>query len=112
MAYKFSWNHRAISRVKNNANSDTLSLAFAISGQAMRGAPVLTGALVNSIRVTDDHAGTIFVVAGGKVGGKNIPYAKKREYQNKAHPEKRFYMKKAFQWGQDNFQRYFQGVTK
>lgn len=110
--YKFSWNRPRLSRVRSNSKQATLALGFGIANEAMRGAPVLTGALVNSIRVTDDSNGTVYVLAGGSVGGKSVPYAKRREFENKKHPNKRFYMRNAFNWGNKNYQRYYKGVTK
>lgn len=110
--YKFTWNRPKLSKTKDNSKKATLALGFATANMAMKGAPVLTGALVNSIRVTDDSEGKIYILAGGKVGGKNIPYAKRREYENKAHPEKKEYMKKAFKWAEENYKKYYEGVTQ
>lgn len=110
--YKFAWNKHKIASIKGNVVEKTLDLAYAIGNQAMRGAPIDTGALVNSIRVTDDQKNTIYVVAGGSFSGKSVPYAKRREFENNLHPNKRFYMKSAFAWGNENYKRYYKGVTK
>lgn len=112
MAYKLSWNNNTLNRVRKKSATDTLAFAYAIAREGIHGAPVLTGALINSIRVTDDHNGTIYILAGGSVGGKSVPYAKRREYENKKNPDKRFYMKKAFKWGRGHYKEYYKGVTK
>lgn len=110
--HKFTWNRNKLNRTTTNTKKATLALAYAISNQAMRGAPVLTGALINSIRVTDDANNIIYVKAGGSFSGKSVPYAKRREYENNLHPDKKYYMKKAFAWGNENYQKYFRGITQ
>lgn len=80
--------------------------------KAQQGAPVLNSGLVNSIRITESKGNTILVLAGGTASGYNIPYAKRREYENNLHPNKRYYMKNALQWAYDNRMKYFKGITK
>lgn len=112
MSYKFTWNKNKLNSVRYNAIQCLLKTAFEISTQAQHSAPVDSGALVNSIRVTHNEADKVFVLAGGGFSGKNIPYAKKREYENRKNPHKRYYMKNAFAWGEKNFASNFKGVTK
>lgn len=110
--YSFRCNRTKLKSTKTNTNKATLKLAYEISNHAMQGAPVDTGLLINSIRVTDDHNNTIYVLAGGKFSGKNVPYARVRELTNNLHPDKKEYMKKAFDWGSENYKKYYKGVTK
>lgn len=106
---KFTWNQATLSRVERNVQLGMLKLAYKIGSEAQRGAPVLTGAMVNSMRVTDDHNGQLYILIGGRFAGKNIPYAKRQEYENKRHP---YFMKNAFAWGTEHWPEYFKGVTK
>lgn len=111
-SYTFTWNHPRIDRLEQNVNKAMVTAAIDVSNEAKRGAPVDTGALVNSLRVDTDKADQVYVLAGGKVGGKNIPYAKRREYENRKNPQTKFYMSRAFASLKDNYQKYFKGIAK
>lgn len=94
-----------------------LTAAIDVANEAKRGAPADTGALINSIRVVSllsnpARNALVMVLAGGKVGGKNIAYAKYREYNNRKNPQTKFYMYKAFKSLEENYQKYFKGLTK
>lgn len=108
----FKWNQSKINSLKRNIQEGLVSLGFAIANQAMRNAPVDTGALVNSIRVNEDNANTVYVLAGGNVGGRSIAYAKKREYENNLHPGTTHYMGRAYESEMKQWSKYFKGVTK
>lgn len=70
-------------------------LAGAIAQKARANAPVLTGALRNSIRIEEDGY-DVYIRAGGTVvGNKTIDYAYKREMENRLHPNTTHYMKRA-----------------
>lgn len=73
------WNHSKIDEIERKAIQGTLRLGFDIANQARRNAPWLTGALANSIRV-EENAGEVSVIAGGIMGGRNIPYAAIQEF--------------------------------
>lgn len=111
-AYRFIWNQPKITRVRTNAKEDTLALGYATANKASQGAPVKSSALVNSIRVTDDQSDTVLVKAGGQFAGKSLPYALRREFENNLHPHKKYYMRNAFNWAKENYQKYYKGVTK
>lgn len=110
--YKFKWHTSELNRLKRNTIGCMINFGYRIAAEAQRGAPVDTGALVNSIRSTTNNTDQVMILAGGSVAGKKIPYAKRREYENRKNPHTRFYMKNAFSWGEQNYQKYFKGVTK
>ena len=112
MSSKFTWNQQKLNEIRQNVMKGLMALGFDTANQAQEGAPVRTGALVNSIRTTTDNKDTVYVLAGGKAGRFNVPYARKREYHNNLHPNKRFYMTNAAKWAKDNYLKYFKGVTK
>lgn len=73
------WDRAKISNIETKAVTGCIRMGYDIANQARRNAPYLTGALANSIRV-EENAGEVSVVAGGKIGGKNIPYAAIQEF--------------------------------
>ncbi|MCM1218190.1 MAG: hypothetical protein NC548_27205 [Lachnospiraceae bacterium] len=111
-AYKFTWNTNRIREIKRNVIDDTLALAYGIANEVQRGTPVESGNLINSIRVTDGKQGTIYVLAGGSWSGGNVPYGKRREYENNLHPDKKYFMHNGFDWAKSNWQKYYKGVTR
>lgn len=115
--YSFKWNQSRISQVRGNTLKAMVTAAIDVSNNAKRGAPVDTGALVNSIRVVNlltDKAqnAQALILAGGKIGGKKIAYAKYREYNNRKNPQTKFYMFKAFKNLEQNYPKYFKEITK
>lgn len=110
--YSFTWNGARVNRLKKDLTKAMVTAAIAVSNDAKRGAPVFTGALVNSIRVDATKEGAVYVLAGGKVGGKKIAYAKYREYNNRKNPQTKFYMFKAFKNLEQNYPKYFKGLAK
>lgn len=106
------WNQATFDRVHRNITQAMLKMGYAIANQAQRNAPVDTGALVNSIRVTTDGADIVYILAGGSVGGRNIPYALRRECENNKNPGKRLYMTRAFEQEAKNYTKYFKDITK
>lgn len=94
------WDQSAIVRLENNSMKGVIRMGYDIANQARRNAPYLTGALSNSIRV-EENAGVVEVIAGGKMGAKDIRYAAIQEfggYAGKNHSAKiigRHYMERA-----------------
>lgn len=73
------WDKTKINGIEQKAVQGLVRMGYDIANQARRNAPYLTGALSNSIRV-EENAGEVSVVAGGVMGGKNIPYAAIQEF--------------------------------
>lgn len=107
--YSLKWNKSTLTRLKGDVMARMLNLGFKTATEAQHGAPVLTGALISSIRATTDGKNTVYVLAGGSFQGKDIPYARRQEYENKRHP---YYMKNAFGWLENNYLKEFKGLTK
>lgn len=93
---KFTWDQGAVKGLSKDMTKGLLRMGTAIASQARANAPVLTGALRNSIRVTTSSANTVYVLAGGAVAGKTVNYALYREYHNQKHPGTTHYMERAF----------------
>jgi len=76
---------------------------------ARENAPIDTGKLKQGI-------GTEVTRNTGRVGPRNIPYAFRRENENKKNPHKKFYMKKTYKRGnavvKDNFEKAYDLVSK
>lgn len=111
-SYSFKWNQSRINRLRSDTLKAMVTVAIDVSNDAKRGAPVDTGALVNSIRVDTTKNDEVLVLAGGKVGGKKVAYAKFREYNNRKNPQTKFYMFKAFKNLEQNYAKYFKGIAK
>lgn len=110
MTYTFTWNQSTLDKLRKNAMARLVKLGLQINNKAKSNAPYLTGALVNSIRVDDSASETVYVIAGGNAFGKSVPYARRREYENRAHPNTRYYMRNAFQDGVRNFKAEFRNL--
>lgn len=110
--YTLKWNKDELTSLKRKTFLGMKALAYKIEAQAKHGAPVDTGALVNSIRTTDDNQSNVLILAGGSISGKKILYAKRREYENRKNPQTKYYMRNAFKWGEENYQKYFKEITK
>lgn len=119
--YQFTWNQPRISQLKQDVNKAMVTAATDVHNEAKRNAPVgvypkgsrrTGGTLRNSIRVDADKKDQVYVLAGGKNGGKVVPYAKFREYNNRKNPQTKFYMSRAFASLKDNYQKYFKGIAK
>lgn len=106
------WNQAKLSSLRRNVVTGIIKLGNAIGNQARRNAPVDTGALVNSIRVSTDDNDEVYILAGGAVAGNSIPYAKRREYENNLHPSTKHYMSRAFESETKDITKYFKGTIK
>lgn len=111
VSYSFKIDQSKINKLEANVMVGIEKMGMDIANQAQRNAPVLTGALVNSIRKEDTGPTSVAVIAGGKYGGYEVPYARMREYVNPAHPSTTHYLERAFDSVTKNWQKYFKGVT-
>lgn len=109
-SYTFTWNQATLGKLRKNAMARLVKLGLQINNKAKGNAPYLTGALVNSIRVDTSADETVYVIAGGNAFGKSVPYARRREYENRAHPNTKYYMRNAFQDGVRNFKEQFRNL--
>lgn len=108
---KFTWNMAKVQDVRRQVASGLLRMGADIASRARSNAPVLTGALRNSIRVTADQNDTVYVLAGGAVAGKNVKYALRREFENKKNPQTKHYMGRAFDSvARSDISEYFKGI--
>lgn len=119
------WNQAKLNGLNKRTQQGLVMMANAVANQAKQNAPHDTGALRNSIRIKQVEGG-VEVIAGGNMGGKSVPYAKRRkgdksvpyakrrEYENKKNPHTKFYMERALNTVlQSNWkQKYFGGITK
>lgn len=102
------WDNGALSELQRRTNMALFKMGTDIASKARANAPVLTGALRNDIRV-EPQQGAVFIVAGSS----RVPYARRREYENKAHPYTTHYMGRAYSsviasnWEE----KYFGGIT-
>lgn len=108
-SYKLTWNNGKLSEVQRKTNAGLFRMGFDIASKARYNAPILTGALRNDIRTTASE-GYVYVLAGSS----RVPYARRREYENRLHPSTTHYMGRAFtsvlnsNWEE----KYFGGITK
>lgn len=111
-AYSFKWNKSILKNLDDSVVARMKGCALKTSNKAKEGAPVLSGTLQNSIRIVDIDRTTEVLAAGGEMEGSKVLYAWLREYKNKANPDKRHYMRKAFKWLKKNYKKEFKGLTK
>lgn len=111
-SYKFSWNNPKLNNIKRNVDVGLLEMGQAIANKARGKAPVESGALVNSIHTESPESGVVFVIAGGRNGGKAVAYARKREYENRKNPHTKLYMTNSLKEVAPNFKQFFKGITK
>lgn len=114
---KFSWNQSAVNRLESNIWRGCIAMGYGIAAKARQriGAAVVTGNMKASVRVEERTPGEhLEVVAGGANGGANVPYALRRNFENKKHPSSQHYMENGLQdvlsgsWQQ----QFFGGITQ
>lgn len=107
------WKMPVVNGVKRKTEQALVKMGYDIVGWAKITAPVKTGALRNSIRISD-MGKKVTVSAGGAVGGKLINYALKREIGPNRNPSTVGYMSKSFEkvTAGDWQKKYFGGITK
>lgn len=110
VSFSFKLDQAKLKQIEGNVVAGVKKMGWAIANQAQRNAPVLSGALVDSIRVKDNNPTTVEVIAGGTYAGSDVPYALFRENENKAHPGKTHYMERAFNSVAKDWQKYFKGA--
>lgn len=111
VSFSFKLDQAKLKQIEGNVMAGVKKMGWAIASQAQRNAPVLTGALVNSIRVEDNNPTTVEVIAGGAYAGRDVRYALFRENENKAHPGTTHYMERAFNSVAKDWQKYFKGAV-
>ena len=89
------WDNSVLNLMNTKAVRGLFHMGFDIAAQARRNAPVVTGALRNTIRVQDTSENTVEVIAGGTYGGKKVDYAWKREQGPNRNPATEHYMENA-----------------
>ena len=92
----FSLDQQKFATIGKHIQQGLFAMGFDVAAQARRNAPVVTGALRNSIRTeADDDA--VYVRAGGTViRNKRIDYAMKREKGPNRNPATEHYMENAY----------------
>lgn len=86
------WDNGKVSSIVTRSAKGLVRMGYDMANMARRNAPYLTGALSNSIRV-EDNGGEVLVIAGGKIGGKDIRYAAIQEYGGLAGRNHSVYIK-------------------
>lgn len=100
VAVTLKWDYSKLNSIEYQAKRGLVRMGYDIANQARRNAPYKTGALSNSIRV-EENGDYIEVLAGGKTGGKSIPYAAIQEFggwagrNHSAHIIGKHYMERA-----------------
>lgn len=89
------WDNSVLNLMNKQAVTGLFRMGFDIAAQARRNAPVVTGALRNTIRVRDTSENTVEVIAGGTYGGKKVDYAWIREQGPNRNPATEHYMENA-----------------
>lgn len=114
-----SWNHRELNRINNNVMRNLFKMAFQIGNQARAYAPVVTGALRNSIRI-ETNGNEIWIIAGGEsahgtMPGTGKPITRFVDYAAKVekHSSSPHYMQRAQEriMSGDWVAKYFKGAT-
>ena len=110
VSVKLTWDKQAIGTIENKTMRGLVGMGFDIAARARQNAPYLTGALRNSIRVQEVNDNVVEVIAGGG----RVPYAWRREHENKLHPDRTHYMQRAQEsiMVGNYMQKYFGDITK
>lgn len=110
---RMKWYTGEINQIRKNFMRGMVKMGMAMENKAKLNSPILTGALRNSIRVDATDGTAVWVRAGGSVGSFNVPYAKRREYENNKHPSTKYYMTRAYNSVvAGDLTKYFTEVTK
>lgn len=111
---KMHWYQNEINQIRRNFMRGMVKMGIAVQNQAKINSPVLTGALRNSIRVdATSSPNTVWVRAGGQAGVYNVPYARRREFENNKHPSTKYYMTRAYnKIVTGDINKYFKEIVK
>lgn len=107
--------------VKTNVNLDRLSIgkinqiglknsAQELIKKAADNAPYATGTLSKSI--AQDPGAITTTTKKIRVGPRGVVYARRREFENKKNPGKKYYMKRTYLTAQEVVQRAFEDAVK
>lgn len=117
---QIKWDYGVLGAMNRRKMEGLLTMGYDIARLARKNAPVVSGALRNSIRVEDDWRGDrVYVRAGGIVSSgirdgvnitRNVNYAWKVE-QRSSRPHYMENAQKAIMTG-DYLKKYFGGITK
>ena len=110
----FQLDNLAINQMGQRIREGLFAMGYDIAAQARRNAPVVTGALRNSIRTEADEY-SVYIRAGGTVvRNKRIDYAMLREKGPNRNPETEHYMENAYKLicSGDYMTKYFGGITQ
>lgn len=91
MAYKVDWLAGWSGKVLYELSQGLDAMAGDIKRQSQQNAPVLTGALRQDHRINKPDTFTREVEAGDN----DVPYARRRHFENMAHPSTLRYMERA-----------------
>lgn len=83
-------------------------IASSVNIQAKANAPVLTGALRNSGRISANGDYSYNVKFGGSPTG--VYYARRRHYENNLHPGTKYYLSRAAQTVGSKYKQYWPGL--
>jgi hypothetical protein len=111
---QLNWDERSIGEIEQKTIRGLVGMGYDIASRARMLAPYVTGALRNTIRVTEVSDGVVEVIAGGTFGGKKVAYAWKREEGPNRNPATEHYMenaKNAIMVG-DYVRKYFGDISK
>lgn len=112
----FKWDQGAVNAVEAAFNRGMVRMGYSVANRARALAPYKSGALRNSIRVTEEGS-DVYVAAGGNFGGKTIAYARIQElggYAGRNHSvyiKPREYLRGGFESVlREDWSQYFKGV--
>lgn len=109
---RIKWDNHAIADIEKRTAQGLIAMGYDVAKNARNRAPVLTGALKSSIRIDTSKMSsyTVYVRAGG-IGG--VKYARRREFENKLHPQTKHYMSNGLKdTTSGSWERFFQGRIK
>ena len=93
-------------KVERNLDTGLLRVALDVHRLSSQYAPVDTSDLVSSGRVAKVGK-TYEVIYGGKFGGKNVPYALRRHFENNKNPQTKRYLSRAGDQVSKQIEKYF-----
>lgn len=111
---KFTWNQAVLKALESQITNGLQKLGEAIVKAERSHAPVDKGTLVQSIRVERESPTKMLVIAGGNSNGSSVPYARRRNFENKLHPNTKHYVENGVEEViRGGIAQYFKGgVTK
>jgi len=113
-AVKLTWSKAKLDSISDSMVKGLFKMGYDIANQARKNAPYVTGVLRNSIRVQESKNNSLEVIAGGSFGGRQVPYAWKREQGPNKNSATEHYMENAAKtiMAGDYIKKYFGGAIK